>query len=262
MSGRPPEDTPIMPLHRPDAIALQLWTVRNALAADLDGTLARIRAAGFAAVELAPPPPGVTAEALVDKLDRHGLSVTSIHADLPTPGNAAELDRLRRASRCATVVWHGWPRDPRFDTLDGVRTLVAAYNRAAATARDLGMRLLIHNHWWEFEPVEGVRPIDLFAAELDPDIGYQVDVYWAQTAGADPVGVLRQFAARVRSLHLKDGPAVHGPPMVPLGQGVVDIAATVGTLLHPVDWVIELDECATDPLEAARVGLEYLRSFG
>jgi hypothetical protein len=75
-------------------------------------------------------------------------------------------------------------------------------------------------------------------------------------------------------LHLKDGPAQHGLPMTPLGSGVVDIRSLVARTAGPaggvspaannpsVDWVIELDECAGDALDAAHASLGYLRSVG
>ncbi len=119
----------------------------------------------------------------------------------------------------------------------------------------------MHNHWWEFEPVEGVTPIRLFHESLHPDISWQLDVYWARTAGVDPADVLRELGPRVGSLHWKDGPAVHGEPMTALGEGVVDLPRVFHALARPVDWVIELDECATDPLEAARQSRVYLDSL-
>ena len=241
-------------------IALQLWTIREALAADMNQALARTKGSGFTSVELAPLPPGLTMERLVEGLHRHDLTVLSIHGDLLTAANREEWLALTRACNCSKILWHGWPRDPRFDSLAGVRDLIGEYNQAATIAHDLGLQFGIHNHWWEFEPVEGEAPIRLFAAELHPDLFFQTDVYWAQAAGVDPISVLQEFRTRIGSLHLKDGPAIHSEPMRALGQGVVNLAGLLGSLTKPVDWVIELDECATDPLEAARESLGYLRS--
>jgi sugar phosphate isomerase/epimerase len=243
------------------AAALQLWTIRDALAADADGALGRVKAAGFLAVELAPLPPALTSERLAESLARHGLSVVSIHGELPTVANLGAWERIARACQCSKIIAHGWPRDPRFDSLAGVCDLISACNAAGALARDRGLELGLHNHWWEFEPVEGERPIRLFHERLDPDIFWQLDVYWARTAGADPVVLLAELSSRIRSLHLKDGPAVHGEPMTALGRGVVDIPWILRTLTSPTDWIIELDECATDPLDAARESLAYLESF-
>jgi sugar phosphate isomerase/epimerase len=245
----------------PESAALQLWTIREAMAADADRALGRVRAAGFSAVELAPRPPGLAPERLAESLARHGLAVVSIHGGLPTASNIAQWERIARECRCAKVIWHGWPRDPRFDSLDGLTDLISACNEAAAIARDRGLEFGMHNHWWEFEPVEEERPIRLLHESLAPDIFWQLDVYWARTGGADPVAVLAELGPRIGSLHLKDGPAVHGEPMTALGRGVIDIPRILRALSRPVDCVIELDECATDPLEAARESLAYLESL-
>lgn len=242
-------------------VALQLWTVRDSFAADADRTLAAVRAAGFAAVELAPLPPGLAPERLADLLARHDLAVTSIHGDLLTAETVGRWADLARAYRCPKVIWHGWPRDPRFDSLAGVRELAAACNAAAALARDHGLAFGLHNHWWEFEPLAGDRPVRVLHDALHPDVFWQLDVYWAQTAGADPAAVVAELGSRVRSVHWKDGPCVHGRPMVALGAGVVDVPRVLAALTHPVDGVIELDECATDPLDAARRGRVYLESL-
>src|SRR5918998_6801278 len=105
---------------RTGPVALQLWTVRDAMASNADEALRRVKAAGFAAVGLAPLPQGLTPERLAESLTRHDLSVVSIHADLPTPANIEQLTRLVRGCLCSRVIWHGWPRDPRFDSLAGV----------------------------------------------------------------------------------------------------------------------------------------------
>src|SRR5262249_31673526 len=104
-------------------------------------------------------------------------------------------------------------------------------------------------------------PIRLFHESLHLEIFWQLDVYWAQTAGADPAGVLRELMPRIGSLHWKDGPAVHGAPMTALGRGAVDVPRVPPAPTRPVDWIMELDECATDPLEAARAGRLYLESL-
>src|SRR5262249_30090283 len=136
----------------PESTALQLWTIRDAMQADADRALGRVRAAGFSAVELAPLPPGLAAEHVAESLTRHGLAVGSIQGELPRRSNIEPLAELAGACRCSKIIWHGWPRDPRFDSLDGLRDLVSACNQAAAIARDRGLEFGMHNHWWEFEP--------------------------------------------------------------------------------------------------------------
>jgi len=147
------------------------------------------------------------------------------------------------------------------DSLSGVRELISAGNKAGAIAREHGLQFGMHNHWWEFEPLEGEQPIRLLHGLLHPDIFWQLDVYWAQTAGVDPADWLLELMPRIGSLHLKDGSAVHGGTMTALGRGKVDVPRILHALSRPVDWVIELDECATDPLDAAQQSRVYLESL-
>ena len=103
----------------PSPVALQLWTIRDAMASDADEALRRVKAAGFSAVEVAPLPPGLTPGRLAECLARHDLAVVSIHGDLPTPANIDLWTEIARECRCPKIIWHGWPRDPRFDSLAG-----------------------------------------------------------------------------------------------------------------------------------------------
>ena len=242
-------------------IALQLWTIRDALASDADRALRRVKDAGFSAVEIAPLPPGMTPDRMAAFLGRYELTVVSIHGELPSAANIDQWTQVTRELQCSKIVWHGWPRDRRFDSLSGIRDLIFDCNIAGAIARDHGFQFGIHNHWWEFESVEGESPIRLFHESLHSDIFWQMDIYWAQTAGVDPAAGLLELGSRIGSLHWKDGPAVHGEPMTALGQGKVDVPTILEALTHPVDWVIELDECATDALDAAQQSLVYLDSL-
>ena len=169
MGGRPSEppagtraDTDEKAMNQPpkttgrDAIALQLWTIRDAMASDADEALRRVKAAGFSAVEVAPLPPGLTPRRLAECLARHGLSVVSIHGDLPTPANIDlwTRDRPRVPMSEDHLAWLAARPAIRLPRR-GARPDLGLQRRPAAIARDHGLRFGMHNHWWEFEPVEG-----------------------------------------------------------------------------------------------------------
>jgi sugar phosphate isomerase/epimerase len=255
-------------------VALQLWTIREALATDPRAALARVRAAGFDAVELAPLPESLTADALAELLRAESLAMRSLHAELPLGNARQRVLELVERFQCRRLIWHGWPRDPRHDCPAGLRSLLEDYQRAAEWARREGLEFGLHNHWWEFEVTDGVTLLERLIRELPAEVFVQLDVYWTQVAGQDPLAWVERLGPRLRSLHLKDGPAQHGLPMTPLGSGVVDIRSLVARTVVPaggvspaaqnpsVDWVIELDECAGDALDAAHESLGYLRSVG
>ncbi len=239
-------------------IALQLYTVRHALERNLEKTLHEIRNAGYQAVETAPLPPELTPRQLGDMLRRLGLMVTAAHGELPLGERREQVLNAAAELGATRLIWHGWPRDAACDSLDGYRRLAERYTEAADVARGHGLQFGLHNHWWECELMEGTYPYQLLHQLLPADVFIELDVYWARTAGLDPVRMVGELGTRVAMLHLKDGPAAHGQPMTALGDGVVDIPAIVREVSPSVDLVVELDECATDPMDAARRSLDYV----
>jgi sugar phosphate isomerase/epimerase len=139
--------------------------------------------------------------------------------------------------------------------------LAERYAEAAAVAHEHGLRFGLHNHWWECELIEGCYPYQLLHELLPAEVFFELDVYWARTAGLDPARIVTELGPRVAMLHLKDGPAVPGQPMTALGDGVVDLPAIIRAAQRSADLVVELDECATDPMDAARRSLQYLTAL-
>ena len=91
----------------------------------------------------------------------------------------------------------------------------------------------------------------------------QVDTYWVQVGGANPAQVVADLGDRVRSLHIKDGPADGtSSPNTAVGGGVMDVAAIVAA--NPgVEWhIVELDACATDMTDAIAQSYRYLTGQG
>lgn len=238
--------------------ALQLYTVRHALAQDPEGTLRRVYESGYRAVETAPLPPELSARRMGRLLRDVGLEVTAAHAGLPLGEHRSEvLDTLRELG-ASRLIWHGWPKASECESLEGFQRLCERYAEAASVAKAHGLAFGLHNHWWEYETLQGVLPYRLLHETLPAEVFFELDVYWVQTAGRNVVEMVRELGSRISLLHLKDGPAVHGQPMTALGRGVVDIPAILRAAGSSVGGVVELDECATDPLAAARESLSYL----
>jgi sugar phosphate isomerase/epimerase len=97
---------------------------------------------------------------------------------------------------------------------------------------------------------------------LNPEIFFEIDVYWTQTAGLDPVKVINDFGKRAPLLHIKDGPATAGSPVhqqVAVGQGNVDIVACAKAAQKTADWlIVELDECEGDIFQTVEESYRYL----
>ena len=96
---------------------------------------------------------------------------------------------------------------------------------------------------------------------LAPEVFFEVDTYWAKTAGIDPAGVGGRLGARAPLLHIgEDGPCVMDDlPMTAVGDGVQDVSGIVAVGVGANEWlIVELDRCATDMLEAVTKSYRYM----
>jgi sugar phosphate isomerase/epimerase len=238
-------------------LGLQLYTLRDDCARDLEAALAFVARCGYAGVEVASLHER-RAAAFRALLDGSGLAVASLHA-LPFGDDAARsLDAAQALGAPLVIVPFAHPS--RFADATEIAALAGELNAASALARSRGLRLGYHNHFWEWRPLPDGRPaFDELTRRLDPAVELEVDVYWARTAGRDPSAVIAEHGARVTRLHLKDGPAdKFESPMTALGEGVVDLRDAMRAARH-ADWMlVELDQCAGEMREAVRRSAEWL----
>jgi sugar phosphate isomerase/epimerase len=242
-------------------IGVQLYTVREALGADLDGTLARLAGMGLRFVETAGTA-NLDPAQFRRRLDGAGLSVMAAHVGLP---DAAGVEQTAATLRALGATWMFVSSNrEQWATLDGVKAQAAAFERAAQLMAPHGLRVGLHNHWWEFGVLGSRLAIEHFL-ELAPEVQLELDVYWAANFGrVDVPGFARTYAGRIVMLHLKDGPLVEGQPHTALGAGRMDIPACVAAADPRVlnGLIIELDECATDMVQAVRQSVKYLAGAG
>jgi sugar phosphate isomerase/epimerase len=242
-------------------IALQLYTLRERLAQDFEGTIRTVADIGYIGVETANMFGGSPAAA-AKLFSELGLSVTGAHSPPPLEDKKQEVIDTMGALNCKRLVV-AWQPPEKYKSLDGIKSICETLNEGAAVAKANGFQLGYHNHWFEYEPVENRIPVDVMLEHLDPNVFFEVDVYWVQTAGQDPAQVVRRLGPRAPLLHVKDGPCQIDAPMTALGEGVVDIPSVVEAGTDATEWlVVELDRCATDMLEAVRKSYQYLIGKG
>jgi sugar phosphate isomerase/epimerase len=240
-------------------IGVQLYSVREAAAEDFPGTLRKIAAMGYVGVELAGLN-GMTPVAVRELIDELGMVACSSHAGIPTDENLAENVETAKILGYNYQVG-GWG-PPEFASVAEIQKIAAEAQAGVARMRPTGMKLAIHNHYWEFDhKLEGKYPHELFM-EAAPDVLVQIDTYWAQVGGADPAEVVRKCGARAPLLHIKDGPGVKDKDMLPIGTGVVDwtrVFAAAGA----AEWaIVELDTTPGDMFEALDESCKYLVKNG
>jgi sugar phosphate isomerase/epimerase len=242
-------------------VSIQIWSVREACEKDFFGTLRQLAGIGYAGVEIGPMFGRKPAE-VRKVMDDLGMTVPSLLTGLPTKENAAGIAETAKALGCDTAVFGA--EQEHYKTADAVKALADQLYAGAEQLGACGVKLAYHNHWWEFEPVEGRYGHDRLL-ELCPNILCEIDVYWASHFGE--VDVPAQIAAKkkiIPFLHLKDGTWVKDEPHVAVGMGKMDIPACVAAADPKVlrGVIVELDECATDMMTAVRQSYQYLTKNG
>lgn len=243
-------------------IGLQLYTVREAIAEKgLEPILEQVAAIGYAGVE---PYGGLAVDAVAATCKRLGLRISSAHLGLPV-GDAAQqqIERAQVLGITDFVIPYLDP-EAHFRTEAQIKATCALLNQANAAVKAAGMRLVYHNHWFEYELVGDQPAYKLMLDWLDDDIAFELDAYWVAVGGQDPAAVLGELAPRTPLLHVKDGPATTvEAPMVAVGDGTLDYAAIIRAGDAHLTWLlVELDRCATDMLEAVAKSYRYLVTEG
>lgn len=241
-------------------LGVQLFSLREELADDLAGTIARVAEAGFAGVEPWNDLP-IVPEQAAEVFKAHGLHVFSAHLPPLVGNDGAKWLAQARAYAVETIVLPFLPPE-RFATRDALRQTADLINQSARIAAQNGFGYAYHNHWWELADLDGAPALMRLRDLLDPSVAFEVDVYWVKLAGHDPAALLRDLGERAPLLHLKDGPADRPEsPMLAAGTGALDFAPILAA--SQAAWgYVELDVCATDMLTAITESARYFSSSG
>jgi sugar phosphate isomerase/epimerase len=260
----------------PDQISIQLYTLRDQLAIDLEGTLQALGEIGYTKVEHAGFV-GRTVTEFKAALDAAGLRATSGHVQIPQPFDPAAwgaslADATTLGSRYIVHPFFGID----FGTGEVVRTtapwraFARDLNRAGRMAKEAGLKLGYHNHNWEFFRLTdnpSRTAYDVLTDATDPDLVHlELDLFWAVRGARDPVDLIRQNKGRVLQYHVKDmnqAGSFEDP-----GQGLLDFARIFrhSDEAGVREYIVERDDAGTPPrepadaLDTARVGYQFLRT--
>lgn len=245
-------------------IGAQMFTTRGTCQT-LEGfseTLKRIADIGYEIVQVSGTCP-FEAEWLKEQLAKNGLRCVLTHT--PVPRLTGELDKVlsdHRVFDCPNIGLGYWSFDPEQDM--SLEKWLETFVPVAKAIRQGGGYLMYHNHHNEFKRVNGKLVMETLMEALSPEeMGFTLDTYWVQTAGADPALWLEKLAGRIPCIHLKD----HGfdRTMQAVGEGNINFdrvfakAESGGTEY----MLVEQDDCnGEDPLECLRRSYLYLKACG
>lgn len=263
--------------HRINTIGIQLYTVRDVLHKDYDGTLAALAQIGYREVESGKdhdlPPTQMR-----DALARHGLTSPSSHVDWSSLG--ADWPKVIEDNLIVgrKYLVNPWIDDAVRNQPDGWKHASDTLNRAGETAKKSGIQFAYHNHWMEFVALpDGKLPYDVLLENCDPDlVKMEMDLGWITVGGQDPVKYFERYPGRFCMVHVKDVHEVPDAASVRGGRFAgenMTILADVGTGI--INWkrifahsqqagikhyFVEHDN-PKNSMETARVSYAYLNQL-
>ena len=240
--------------------SIQLYTLRNAVQEDLQGTIRKVADIGFTQVE--PYNFVAMAKELGAALKDNGLTAPSGHAPLLSQ-DQDEIFAAAKELGITTVIEPFIPAD-RWQSAEDIQATAAGLNAAARKGAEYGIRVGYHNHQWELESIiEGRTALEYFADLLDPELVLEVDTYWVAVGGQDPVEILTKLGDRVKLIHIKDGPlTTDAKAQQPAGQGQVPVLDVIAAATSLEVGVVEFDDYAGDIFEGINESLSFLMASG
>jgi sugar phosphate isomerase/epimerase len=190
--------------HRVEPIGVQLYTVRDQMKADFDGTIAKVASIGYKEVEFAGYF-GRTPQQVRAVLERNGLTSPSCHVEYDVLGD--KFPGVIESSKTIgqTYIVCPWIPEEVRKQPDVWERAAETFNRAGEASKKAGIQFAYHNHWFEFLPVNGKLPYDLLLEKCDPDlVKMELDLCWITVAGADPLKYFDRYPGRFPLVHVKD----------------------------------------------------------
>lgn len=234
-------------------MAVQLWSVRDRVATDFEGTLSAIAEMGFEGVEFARDygPYDDDPDGLRTFLDELGLRATSAHVPFEMLEATAIEDTVRffQALDVSTLII---AYDERAWDPERVDALISELNAASLLLASSGMRIGYHNHDREFDAFGSATFWDYIASETREEVVLQLDIGWVVYANQDPLSFIRRNPGRITTAHYKISPRPDQPVSPILGdddldwRALTDVAIVEGGL----DWIIIEQETYPDGLSA------------
>ena len=208
----------------------QLYSIRSLTknAESMDAALKAISEMGYTSVQLSGHNPEIDPAAIKDMLDKYGLIAPSTHVGFN------ELEDNFEAAVARHKLWGvpypgigGMPGEFR-DSAEGIREFARRANIVGKKLKDEGMTFVYHNHAFEFARFGAENGMDILFNELT-DVQFELDVFWVQTGGGNPVDWIRKVAGRMDVVHFKEmvgcapDPVTHSmSKMAPVGEGNFD----------------------------------------
>lgn len=246
-------------------VGIQLYTLRDYLQTpqEIAKTLQKVRRIGYEVVQISGMGP-IDEKELGKMLKGEGLICVATHEPgakiLDEP--QAIVERLNRLNCKYTA--YPYPAGIDLTNRKSVQDLAAGLNTAGKVLQEAGMTLTYHNHSMEFQRIDGELVLDLIYNHTDPRyLQGEIDIFWVQHGGGNPVAWCEKLQGRLPLLHLKDYVIRDGnvPTYAEIGFGNLDWKAIISAAEKSgCQWFfVEQDTCPGSPFDSIQMSYDYIR---
>lgn len=250
-------------------IYIQLYSVRDDIKADYEGTLAKVAEMGYTGIEAASYNDGkfygLSPEEFKKSIEDVGMEVLSSHIAHPLAENPVDTDweavwtwwdTAIKAHKDAGMKYIVAPWMPTPATLEVLQAYCDYYNQIGEKCNEAGIRFGYHNHNFEFTEIEGELMYDYLLNNTDPaKVFFQMDVYWVGEGGKDPVEYFNNYQGRFELLHIKDEKELGLSGKVDF-ENIFNNADKSGAKY----MIVEVERYTGTPLEGVEESYNYLNN--
>jgi len=225
-------------------VGLQLYTIRDAMAADAMGSLKKVSDLGYKNLELASYSDGkfygYTPKELKKIVNDLGMDILSSHTQVEAAGITVDNAKKMADDHAELGVKYciqPWVNEPDRN-IESYKKMVGDWNEVGKIMKGVGIQFGYHNHNFEFKSIDGVVPYyDIYMKEMDPDlITMEIDLFWVNKAGQNPVEMFKKYPGRFQLFHMKDMHTKQDPffdvikdDVCSVGAGVIDFKAILAS---------------------------------
>lgn len=242
------------------APGFQIYSVRDALNMDFEGTVSQLADIGYKNVEIY----GMNNKGQLFNMDPaeyarivsdNGMRVVATHTDY---FEADEVNAFIDAGKAAGVEWIIIPYTPDDKRADWLQ-VADNFNKIGEAVKGAGMKFGYHNHAFEFESDGGELPFDILLNNTDPElVKFEMDLYWVTKGGQNPMDYIKKYPGRFCSYHVKDATA-GDMEQTTLGTGIIDFPALLKARDEAgIEYYFVEDERTDDPIGNMEANFKYI----
>jgi sugar phosphate isomerase/epimerase len=242
---------------------LQMWSVRNQLKEDFEGTLEYVAKVGYKHIEgygldtNGMFPGDISPTRYARMISDLGMELKATHCSYTPADQAGKMIDAAASTGMDYLIVPAIPGSMR-TTVEKWKEVAENMNRIGELCKKSGLKFGYHNHAFEFEKIDGLIPQEILMESTEESlVFFEADLFWVTIGGYDPLTLLEKFPGRIRLFHVKE--ATEDLKETTIGAGIIDFETLFKAGRRDVleGYFVE-DERTDDPLGNIKADYDFV----